>query len=89
VPFAADDARSWRWVVVAVLRRPRLWPVAISQVVRLRRPGWWRRPPFLPVPDARWRRWRLVTVYGDDRPPTASDVVTWLEWRRRWSEVAA
>ncbi|MEM8905634.1 MAG: hypothetical protein AAGF02_18160 [Actinomycetota bacterium] len=80
----STDRRSWTSVVGAVLRRPRLWPVAIRQLVRLRPPGWWRRRPFLPVPDRAWRRWRLTTVYGDDAPPTAADVVTWLEWRRRW-----
>ncbi|MEO1065267.1 MAG: hypothetical protein AAFZ07_27950, partial [Actinomycetota bacterium] len=72
----------------AVARRPGLWPTAFGQVVRLRRPGWWRRPPFLPVPDRAWRDWRLSTVYGDHDPPAAGDVVTWLEWRRRWDHQA-
>ena len=33
--------------------------------------GWWRRPPFLPVPTARYLAFRLETAYGPRRAPTA------------------
>ena len=51
--------------------------------------GWYRRMPFLPVPDRAWLRFRLVTAYGDpDRAPEPVDVITWLEWLRGWRALA-
>jgi hypothetical protein len=67
--------------VVLVLARPRLWPTAVRQAGRLARPGWWRRPPFLPVPDRDYLRFRLETQYGDAEPDP-HDLVTYLEWCR-------
>jgi len=51
--------------VVAVIQRPGLWVTAIRQVFRLAPNGWWRRVPFLPLPDARFLQFRLETQYGD------------------------
>lgn len=67
--------------VIAVLLRPWLWPAAL----RLARPGWWRRPPFLPLPDPAYLEFRLQTMYGrsDVRPP-ADDLLTYLRWCRRF-----
>lgn len=43
--------------------------------------GWWRRPPFLPVPAGRYLRFRLVTQYGDaTHLPEAADVLNYLAW---------
>jgi hypothetical protein len=65
----------------AVARRPRVWPTAARQVRRLARRRWWARPPFLPVPDPAWMRFRLETQYGDPAAsPVPADVVLWLEW---------
>lgn len=73
-----------------VIRHPSLWPVALVQLVRLRRPGWWRQPPFLPVPDERYLRFRRLTAYGDaDHPLEPADVEAWLRWCRSWSRVTA
>ena len=48
-------------------------------------PGWYRRPPFLPVPSGEYLRFRLVTQYGDaDHRPEPADVVNYLAWCRRW-----
>ena len=70
---------------VAVAVRPWLWSVAVRQTVRLAGRGWWRRPPFLPVPSAPYARFRAITQYGDpEAPPTAGDVVVWLSWVRRF-----
>lgn len=72
-----------RWVRAgwAVARRPGLWPVATRQALVLARPGWWRRPPFLPLPDRAYLRFRLVTAYGGDgQPPTPEDLVAYLRW---------
>jgi len=75
---------GWPAVVGAVGRRPRLWPVAAQQAWRLAPRRWWRRTPFLPVPDRAWLRFRAETQYGDpDRVPAPDDVVTWLQWARR------
>ena len=72
--------------VAAVARRPGLWLPALSAASAHVPSGWWRRPPFLPLPDRRWLRFRTVTAYGGDgtQPLRADDVVAWLEWRRRF-----
>lgn len=77
--------RSWLVdAVVAVARRPVLWPTAVAQLVRLAAPGWWRRRPFLPLPTAGYLRLRITTMYGGDGtgPVAADDLVTWLHWCR-------
>lgn len=74
--------------LAAILVRPRLWIVALRQLRVLVPPGWWRRPPFLPLPDRAYLRFRLITAYGEpDRPPEARDVVTYLEWCRDFPSV--
>jgi hypothetical protein len=76
-----------RWLVAAaraVARHPSLWGVAIVQSFRLAAPGWWRRRPFLPIPDADYLRFRLETQYGSDRDPEPADVVTYLHWCREF-----
>ena len=74
-------------ILVAVVLRPRLWSVSVRQAFRLAGRGWWHRPPFLPVPAAPYARFRAITQYGDpDAPPTVEDVLTWLEWARRFPE---
>lgn len=71
-------------LVVAVARRPALWPTAIIQLFRVAQPGWWRRRPFLPRPAPLYLRFRLETAYGDDRDPEPADVVAYLRWCREW-----
>lgn len=81
----ALDARWWVRVAVALARRPWLWAATARQVVRLARRGWWRRPPFLPLPDPGYLRFRLETAYGDaQRPPPVDDVVAYLHWCREF-----
>jgi hypothetical protein len=76
------------WLVavgVRIAMRPALWIVAIRQVFVLAKPGWWRRPPFLPVPDRAYLRFRLITAYGDpDREPEPRDVLTYLHWCKEY-----
>lgn len=83
-------ARWWCLALWAVLRRPDLWATALRQLRVLAAPGWWRRPPFLPLPDAAYLRFRMVTAYGGegDEPPTVDDLVTYLHWCRAWPHVA-
>ena len=70
--------------VVAVLVRPYLWPTAIGAVFALARRGWWKRPPFLPIPDSEMVRWRVTTAYGQpDMALESADVLSYLRWRRQ------
>jgi hypothetical protein len=79
-----STAGSGFWVRAAflVLARPHLWATALRQAGRLARPGWWRRPPFLPRPDPRYLEFRFETQYGGDGRADPRDVVTYLEWCR-------
>jgi hypothetical protein len=43
---------------------------------------WWRRAPFLPLPDRRYIRYRLETQYGKVADVVPRDVITYLEWCR-------
>lgn len=68
-------------VAVAIVRRPRLWPAAARQARALVPTGWWRRRPFLPVPDRAWLRFRMTTAYGDAGAALdVEDLLTWLAW---------
>ena len=50
---------------------------------RLRRLGWWRRAPFLPLPDARYWEFRILTAYGPTARPTPRDLVEAARWSLR------
>jgi hypothetical protein len=75
-------------VLVAVARRPSLWVTALVQAVRLAPRGWWRRWPFLPLPDRAYLRFRLETQYGGagDHRAEPGDVITWLAWCKQFDE---
>ena len=68
--------------VLAVLVHPALWLTGAKQALVLARPGWWHRPPFLPLPAPDYLRFRLETAYGGlgDRPIEPSDLVAYLRW---------
>ncbi|HET8622003.1 MAG TPA: hypothetical protein VFM14_00420 [Gemmatimonadales bacterium] len=62
---------------------PRLALDLARAVWAFRRRGWWRRPPFLPLPDRDYLRWRMDTAYADENAvPPADDVVRFARWRR-------
>jgi hypothetical protein len=76
-----------RWLLraaVAVLAHPALWGTGLRQAARLARPGWWRRPPFLPLPAPGYLRFRLETAYGGtgDGPAEPADLLAYLRWCR-------
>lgn len=74
-------------LAAAVARRPALWGTALRQARRLAAPAWWRRPPFLPLPDPAYLEFRLLTQYGDaGARPRPDDVVTYLAWCRQWQD---
>ena len=70
----------WLSVARLLVRRPSLWGTALVQTLRLAAPGWWRRAPFLPLPDPDYLRFRLETQYGSDQEPVPADVITYLHW---------
>lgn len=66
------------------LRRPATGMALLRVGWRFRRRGWWHRPPFLPVPDVTYLKWRMHTAYGDaDVVPPADDVVRYARWAVR------
>ena len=70
-------------LVLAILRRPDLWPAALRSAQDHAPKNWWRRRPFVPLPDPAWISFRLETAYGrdQDQPVGAKEFVTWLEWQ--------
>lgn len=85
----AEDERSaerragptLRTLASAALRRPALIPHLLRAAWVFRARGWWRRPPFLPLPPADYLRWRMDTAYGDpDAVPPPDDMLRYLRW---------
>jgi hypothetical protein len=72
----------WLRAALLVVARPALWRTALRQAQRLARPAWWRRPPFLPLPDPAYLQFRFETQYGTEARPDPRDLVTYLEWCR-------
>ena len=61
--------------------RPGLAADLLRVAWRVRARGWYRRPPFLPLPPAEYVRWRMHTAYGDeDAVPPAEDVERYARW---------
>jgi hypothetical protein len=62
-------------------------PADIPPVVlagwRLRRVGWWRLPPFLPLPDEAYWAFRLSTVAGSEGTIQPRAVVEAARWAQR------
>jgi hypothetical protein len=76
-------------VVLAVLRRPSLWRVAVQQWRRTTPKGWWRQRPFLHLPSRGYAEFRLVTQYGrEDAPIAVADVLDYLSWCKRQARAA-
>lgn len=82
--------RAWFRLSLAlgarVIRHPRLAADLLGVAWRFRSRNWWRRPPFLPLPDSDYLRWRMHTAYGDDDAvPPAEDVARYAKWSREQS----
>lgn len=68
-------------LTVRALRNPAVARDLVRVAWRFRARHWWRRPPFLPIPDGEYVRWRMHTAYGDhDAVPPADDVVRYARW---------
>ena len=82
-----------RWLRLALrlttraIGRPRLAIDLIRVSWRFRSNDWYRRFPFLPLPDPTYLRWRMYTAYGDyDAVPPARDVERYARWSSEASE---
>jgi hypothetical protein len=70
-------------VLKAAARHPGMIPDLVSAAWAFRRRGWYRRPPFLPLPSASYLRWRLDTAYGDpEAVPPVDELRRFLRWAR-------
>jgi hypothetical protein len=78
-PASPGPGFWWRATLLVVVR-PHLWWTALRQTLRLARPRWWTRPPFLPLPDPDYLRFRFETQYGSDAAPDPRDLVEYLDW---------
>lgn len=79
---------SWTTLTLRLLGRgvinPRLGVDLLRTAWAFRRRNWWSRPPFLPLPDREYLRWRMYTAYADEAAvPPAADVVRFAQWRRQ------
>lgn len=61
--------------------RPTLARDLLRVAWRFRSRHWYRRFPFLPLPDRVYVRWRMHTAYGaDDAVPPIDDIVRYARW---------
>lgn len=66
------------------LRRPFLVPALLGLAWSVRRRGWYRRPPFLPLPSREYLDWRMETAYGDpDHRPPPDELERYVRWAAR------
>ena len=66
------------------VRHPATGAALLRVAWRFRRRGWWRRAPFLPLPDRDYLRWRMHTAYGEYATvPPADDVIRYARWAVR------
>jgi hypothetical protein len=83
-----SDARSsWGALTLGLTARavvnPRLALDLLRTAWAFRRRDWWRRAPFLPLPDSTYVRWRMYTAYADEHAvPPLDDVIRFARWRR-------
>lgn len=72
------------------MRRPRSLVWLVAAAWRFRATGWYRRPPFLPLPPPAYLAWRFDTAYGETDPvPDADEIerfLAWAHWMRRAKE---
>ncbi|MEO8479126.1 MAG: hypothetical protein ABI542_05775 [Gemmatimonadota bacterium] len=84
---APSADRNWSGLLLALTGRAVLSPRLALDLLRtgwaFRHREWFRRAPFLPLPDPVYLRWRMYTAYGDEAAvPPVDDVVRFARWRR-------
>ncbi len=78
---------SWSGLFMTLFWRALVNPRLALDLLRtgwaFRARGWWQRPPFLPLPDVPYLRWRMYTAYGHEHAvPPAEDIIRFARWRR-------
>lgn len=78
---------TWPSLAATLALRAVLHPAVAADLLSLtwsmRRRGWYRMPPFLPLPPSEYMKWRMYTAYGDEAAvPPAEDVLRFARWRR-------
>jgi hypothetical protein len=70
-------------LMLRCLRHPAL-ALDLARVAwRFRSRDWYRRPPFLPIPDRAYMAWRMHTAYGNHHAvPPADDIERYARWTR-------
>ena len=64
-----------------LLRHPARVPAVLRAGWRLRAKDWWRRAPFLPLPDQRYWNFRMMTATGSaEGRMSAREVVDAAVW---------
>jgi len=88
--LAARQVSGMQWTRLSIrlamraLRHPATGAALLRVAWRFRRRGWYRRPPFLPLPAVDYVRWRMYTAYGDeDITPPVEDVERYARWAVR------
>ncbi len=86
-PAVQTYRASWPALVAGLAARaivnPRLALDLLAAAWAFRRRAWWRQPPFLPLPDRTYLRWRMYTAYADEEAvPPVDDVIRFARWRR-------
>jgi hypothetical protein len=86
-PDAARYRGSWGGLFFGAALRAVVSPLLAWDLLRagwaFRRRCWWTTPPFLPVPDRTYLRWRMYTAYGsEDAVPPLEDMLRYVRWRR-------
>ncbi|MHB8379598.1 MAG: hypothetical protein ACYDB2_06745 [Acidimicrobiales bacterium] len=67
-----------------LLRHPARVPVVLRAGWRLRANRWWRRAPYLPLPDRRYWEFRMMTATGSiDGRLSAQEMVAAAAWSSR------
>ena len=82
---------SWERLSLALALRSVMHPTLALDLVRVawrfRAREWYRRAPFLPLPDATYLKWRMYTAYGDfDAVPSPEEVERYVRWAATASE---
>lgn len=83
----SEPTATWGGLFARLCLRAVLSPRLAADLLRtawaFRRRDWPRRPPFLPLPDRTYLRWRMYTAYGrEDAVPPVEDVIGFARWRR-------
>jgi hypothetical protein len=71
-------------LAVRSLRHPSLAVDLVKVSWRFRHRRWYLRPPFLPLPEREYVRWRMDTAYGSsDALPSVDDAERYVRWATR------